>query len=108
MFLKEKKVWEMITTYVKEKFEDYDFVQCEASKLWGRKRDMTVRHVRSNEYGFMGIFQVDKEVYFSPIFAPKWDLKDITEEKPKYYKIEKSEENHIEIHEDGSAKPIKK
>lgn len=85
--------------------ESFDFlkkdnlVECEHSKLLGFRDSMvekTRRYKTFRGYPFSGSYTDDKKVYFSPAFAPKWDIEDTTDEKKTRY-FKKVEAKEIEI-----------
>jgi hypothetical protein len=65
MFFKNKGVKELPTD---NDLNEMGFVKCEHTKLWGRKEDMVRKEIR--QFDYFG----PKYVYFSPAFAPEWDI----------------------------------
>lgn len=80
------------TEQVKEDItlESLGLVRCEHTKLWGKKEDMVEKSLIYKDLrgcGQMaGEYITQKTVYYSPAFAPEWDVKDITGSKVKYFK----------------------
>jgi hypothetical protein len=82
MFKKQEK-------FDRHAFKEAGFVMCEHSKLWGMKRDMVEKTILENHHMSYSIYptKMSREVYFSPAFAPEWDIQDRTEDPPKCIKI---------------------
>ena len=75
--------------------EDLGLVQCEHSKMYGKKEDMKMVKIGFTQSSWFGSCVTEEDIYFSPAFAPKWDIKDTAVSPTKYYKIIK--EKQVEV-----------
>lgn len=87
---------------IRKEMRDAGFVMCEHTKLWGLKEYMVER--KEVAWGCRGyaMEKIESSIYFSPAFAPKWDVRDLTEGGVKHMKV--VPESRVEVRRPGRPK----